>query len=78
MEERFFLLACKSITSKKGTFQYLSVYDNVYDVTFRVFVDGSNYDYFKGFDILSDITRYIDFSYDNKSGQYRLSILRKE
>lgn len=78
MEERFFLLACKTITTPKGTFQFLSVYDNKSDVTVRVFVDSSNYDYFKGFDILSDITRYIDFSYDNKSGQYRLSILRKE
>lgn len=78
MKERFFLMGCKTLQSQKGLFYTVSVYDNNYDCIVKVFVDRANYDYFKDCDVLTDISHLITFLYDNKSGQYRLSILRKE
>lgn len=76
-KERLLFLKRRTFQAKDTIYYVIDVLDIFDATTISVFTDKSNYDYFGNYNIMEDITPFVEF-HCNNSGLYRLSIKRKE
>lgn len=77
-KDRFFYLKRRSFNSCDKTYYVIECLDIIDAVSISVFTDKPNFDYFANYNIMDDISPFIEFQCNNNNGLYRPTIKRKE